>query len=55
MGGEKDLSASIKRAFLVEEMSRDGTGSLSPFATLPTLRCSLDLHCRHEFKMFEKK
>ena len=37
MGGEKDLSASITRAFLVEEMSRDGTGSLSPFAALPTI------------------
>ena len=27
MGGEKDLSASITRAFLVEEMSSDGTDS----------------------------
>ena len=37
MGGEKDLSASITRAFLVEEMSRDGTGSLLPFVKLPTI------------------
>ena len=37
MGGEKDLSASITRAFFVEEMSRDGTGSLSPLVRLPTV------------------
>ena len=37
MGGEKDLSASITRAFFVEEMSRDGTGSLSPLVRLPTI------------------
>jgi len=37
MGGENDLSASITRAFLVEEMSRDGTGLLLPFVKLPTI------------------
>ena len=34
-GGRK--SASITQAFLVEEMSRDGTGSLLPFVKLPTI------------------
>ena len=37
MGGENDLSASITQAFLVEEMSRDGTGSLLPFVKLPMI------------------
>jgi len=41
MGGEKDLSANIKRAFLVEEMAwpleRVYKGSPSPFAILPTI------------------
>ena len=41
MGGEKVLSASIKRAFLVEEMAwpleRVFKGSPSPFAILPTI------------------
>ena len=32
-----DLSASITRAILVEEMSRDGTGLLLPFVKLPTI------------------
>ena len=37
-GGRKDLSsASITRAFLVEEMSGDRTGSLLPFVKLPTI------------------
>ena len=33
MGGENDLSASITRAFLVQEMSRDGTSLLLPLIT----------------------
>ena len=37
MGGENDHSASITQAFLVEEMSRDGTGSLLPFGKLPMI------------------
>ena len=41
MGGEKDLSANIKRAFLVEEMAwpleRVFMDSPSPFAILPTI------------------
>ena len=37
MGGENDLSASITRAFLVEEMSKDGTDSLLPFVKLPAI------------------
>ena len=41
MGGEKDLSANIKRAFLVDEMAwpleRVFKGSPSPFAILPTI------------------
>ena len=31
------IHTSITRAFLVEEMSRDGTGSLLPFVKLPTI------------------
>ena len=37
IGREKDLSASITRAFSEEEMSRDGTGSLLPFVKLATI------------------
>ena len=37
MGGENDLSASITRAFLEKEMSRDGNSSLLPFVKLPTI------------------
>ena len=56
MGGENNLPASITRAFLVEEMLRDGTGSLLPFVKLPTISLfhSNSRDCRKNTSIIEK-